>query len=83
MTRVVFETGMQRLSTDADADATTAPGANADVRCPVCGEPIRGIAAARPGEHRFVGCDHYASARFLASYTEGVAAGPGQLRIGP
>lgn len=75
---------MQRLSTDADAATTPGPSPErADVRCPVCGDPIRGIAAARPGEHRFVGCDHYASARFLGSYAEGVAAGPGQLRIGP
>ena len=72
---------MQRLT--ADADVAAPPGPSADVRCPVCGEPIRGIAAARPGEHRFVGCDHYASARFLDSYAEGAVAGPGQLRIGP
>ena len=75
---------MQRLS--ADVETARMPASNddgEDVRCPVCGEPIRGIAAARPGEHRFVGCDHYASARFLDSYAEGVAAGPGQLRIGP
>ena len=75
---------MQRLSADARAHVTPGTGADGeDVRCPVCSEPIRGIAAARPGEHRFVGCDHYASARFLDSYAEGVAAGPGQLRIGP
>ena len=75
---------MQRLSADARAHVTPATRADGEeVQCPVCGEPIRGIAAARPGEHRFVGCDHYASARFLDSYAEGVAAGPGQLRIGP
>ena len=75
---------MQRLSPDAEHPWTPGPSADGEtVRCPVCGEPIRGIAAARPGEHRFVGCDHYASARFLDAYAEGVAAGPGQLRIGP
>jgi len=35
-------------------------------RCPRCGERIEGIAATGGG-HRFVGCGHPASARFLPS----------------
>ncbi|MFB6296112.1 MAG: hypothetical protein ABEH66_04630 [Halobacteriales archaeon] len=35
-------------------------------RCPQCGDPIDGIAATGVG-HRFVGCGHPASARFLPS----------------
>ena len=72
---------MQRLSADTDALAPALPGTEA--RCPVCGEPVRGIATSRPGEHRFVGCDHYASARFLRSYAGGAHAGADRLRIGP
>lgn len=34
-------------------------------RCHECGEPIRGIEAAGPGGHRFVGCGHHASDRFV------------------
>ena len=72
---------MQRLS--ADPESTAAPSAGTDVDCPVCGEPIRGIASASPGEHRFVGCDHYASARFLRSYAGTATPGADRLRIGP
>ena len=72
---------MQRLSADSEPTAVPSPGAVAD--CPVCGEPIRGIASASPGEHRFVGCDHYASARFLRSYAGTASTGAGRLRIGP
>lgn len=54
-----------------------------DARCPVCGEPVRGIAAARPGEHRFVGCDHYASARFLQPAIDGPATPAAPPRLGP
>ena len=71
---------MQRpapASDPATVDPTT------DARCPVCGEPVRGIAAARPGEHRFVGCDHYASARFLQPGVEGPSASATPPRIGP
>ena len=79
---------MQRLSADPDPTVTPSPGsddtaAGADVECPVCGEPIRGIASASPGEHRFVGCDHYASARFLRSYAGRASTGSTRLRIGP
>lgn len=34
-------------------------------RCHECGDPIRGIEAAGPGTHRFVGCGHRASGRFV------------------
>ena len=71
---------MQRATT---VDATPSPGlpTGPETTCPVCGEPVRGIAAAKPGEHRFVGCDHYASARFLRTHGESV--GTGRLRLGP
>ena len=36
-------------------------------RCHECGEPIRGIEATGPAGHRFVGCGHRASERFLES----------------
>ena len=79
---------MQRLSADPEPTAAPSPGADdavpaTDVGCPVCGEPVRGIATARPGEHRFVGCDHYASARFLRSYAGTASPGAERLRIGP
>ena len=75
---------MQRATTADSAPVTgnariRSPDGSADVDCPVCGEPVRGIAAARPGEHRFVGCDHYASARFLrdrAGQADAVARRP-------
>jgi ssDNA-binding Zn-finger/Zn-ribbon topoisomerase 1 len=72
---------MQRLSADPEPIATPSTGAVAD--CPVCGEPIRGIASASPGEHRFVGCDHYASARFLRSLDGSVTTAGTPVRLGP
>gem|GEM_PF-4881690 len=71
---------MQRVS--PTTEPTAAPDLKPDAACPVCGEPVRGIAAAKPGEHRFVGCDHYASARFLQPRTD-PASTAGPLRIGP
>jgi hypothetical protein len=53
---------MQQQSTHAGAGTTT-PSAD---RCPACGETIEGIEATGTG-HRFVGCGHPASARFLPS----------------
>ncbi|MFB6173088.1 MAG: hypothetical protein ABEI39_00445 [Halobacteriales archaeon] len=39
-------------------------------RCHECGEPIRGIEARAPGEHRFTGCGHRATARFTRPVAE-------------
>jgi len=39
-------------------------------RCPECGEAIEGIEATGEG-HRFVGCGHPATARFLPSADDG------------
>lgn len=36
-----------------------------DHRCHECGNPIIGIESAGPGTHRFVGCGHRASGRFV------------------
>lgn len=72
---------MQRLATDASTAST--PGSQAETTCPVCGAPVEGIEATRPGEHRFVGCDHYASARFLRRRSGTSAAGHSGVRIGP
>ena len=36
-------------------------------RCHECGTPIMGIESAAPGDHRFIGCGHRASARFVRS----------------
>jgi len=38
-----------------------------DHRCHECGNPIMGIESTAPGEHRFIGCGHRASARFVRS----------------
>jgi ssDNA-binding Zn-finger/Zn-ribbon topoisomerase 1 len=46
--------------------ATGEPTNRNEDRCPQCGDPIDGIAATGGG-HRFVGCGHPASARFLPS----------------
>ena len=72
---------MQRAAT-ADP-ATVGPTPTTRTTCPVCNEPIRGITAARPGEHRFVGCDHYASARFLRPLEGSVATPGAAVRLGP
>jgi hypothetical protein len=52
---------MQRHTTRAGAGTTPSTD-----RCPACGETIEGIEATATG-HRFVGCGHPASARFLPS----------------
>ena len=59
---------MQQRTARPDASvAGTTPSTN---RCPACGEPIDGIEATGTG-HRFVGCGHPASARFLPSADDG------------
>ncbi len=57
---------MQRRKTRKGAGA----GTTSVDRCPACGEKIEGIEATGTG-HRFVGCGHPASARFLPSADDG------------
>jgi len=73
---------MQRATT---ADSVTMPTVlpDAETACPVCGEPVRGIEAASPGEHRFVGCNHYASARFLRHRSTVHGPDAARFRLGP
>ena len=72
---------MQRAATADPASLPPMPSAR--TTCPVCSEPIRGITAARPGEHRFVGCDHYASARFLRPLDGSGPTAGAPVRLGP
>jgi len=60
---------MQRRTTRSGAVATGTAKPSTD-RCPACGEAIEGIEATGTG-HRFVGCGHPASARFLPSADDG------------
>ena len=48
-----------------DPDAPALGRGGRQHRCHECGDPIRGIETTGPGEHRFSGCGHRASARFL------------------
>ena len=73
---------MQRATTATSATVSTTP-TGGETACPVCGEPIRGIEAASPGEHRFVGCDHYASARFLRRRSSVHGPDAARFRLGP
>jgi uncharacterized protein (DUF983 family) len=60
---------MQRRTTQSRASGVGATESSTD-RCPACGEGIEGIEATGTG-HRFVGCGHPASARFLPSADDG------------
>lgn len=73
---------MQRATT-ATTPTMPATRAEAEPTCPVCGDPIAGIAAERPGEHRFVGCGHYASARFLREPPASAGPHASRYRLGP
>ncbi|MFB6210106.1 MAG: hypothetical protein ABEI76_01065 [Halobacteriales archaeon] len=55
------------FETDSDHEGRS----HAHKRCPKCDEPIDGIEAVGPGEHRFASCGHAASSRFLESHLDG------------